>query len=387
MHITAKPTSFQCNIKCDYCFYLEKETQFKHTPWMDDETLEAFVRTYISASGPEVYFTWQGGEPTLAGLDFFKKVIQFQICHGKGKRIFNALQTNGLLLNDEWCEFLKKNNFLIGISIDGPQELHNMYRKNRSGKGTFDKVMSSIELSKQYKIPFNTLTVVNKYNVNFPLEVYDFLKSIGSNHIQFIELLETTEPNILFGDVPINVNVVDFSVPSDKYGYFMAKIFKSWVTKDVGTVFVRQFETFISRVLGNDHTSCIFQSKCHGNFIMESNGDIYECDHFVYPNYKIGNVLKDSLNHFHSEKLSKEKEKLARECQQCHYSSICNGGCPKHRIKLGDGARISYFCDGYKIMMSTMVPYLNAMVELERHKIPLVHIMDNELAHALNINT
>lgn len=388
MHITAKPTSFQCNIKCDYCFYIEKGNMFTHTPWMNEETLEVFIKNYIASSVDDVYFTWQGGEPTLAGLDFFEKVIQFQNRHGQGKKIFNALQTNGLLLNNEWCEFFKKNDFLIGVSIDGPQELHNMYRKNRSGKGTFDKVMLSIDLLKRYKIPFNTLTVVNNCNVNYPLEVYDFLKSIGSNYIQFIELLETTKPNIIFGDTSKNANAIaiDFSVPPEKYGHFMATIFKSWVTKDVGDIFVRQFETFISRVLGCEHTSCIFQSKCQDNFIMESNGDIYECDHFVYPDYKVGNVLKDSLNRLHSEKLSKEKGVLALECQQCDYLSLCNGGCPKHRIKLGDGARISYFCKGYKIMISTMVPYLNAMVELERHKIPLFHIMDDEFANAINPN-
>ncbi|AZN35689.1 anaerobic sulfatase maturase [Iodobacter ciconiae] len=386
MHITAKPTSFQCNIRCDYCFYLEKKSQFTHTSWMDDETLEVFIRNYISASSHDVYFTWQGGEPTLAGLDFFRRAVQLQKRHGKDKKIFNALQTNGLLLNEEWCDFFREHNFLIGISIDGPRDLHNTYRKNRAGRGTFDKVMSAIELLKGYKIPFNTLTVVNNINVNYPLEVYEFLKSIGSNHIQFIELLETTKPNIKFCDVPINFNVINFSVPSDQYGHFMAKIFKTWVTQDVGTIFIRQFESFISRVLGNGHTSCVFQSKCQDNFIIESNGDIYECDHFVYPDYKIGNINQNSLNNLHSEKLSKEKGVLARECRECDYLSICNGGCPKHRIKLGDGAGVSYFCNGYKILFSTMVPYLNAMVELEKNKIPLVHIMDDRIANALNVN-
>ncbi|MFM5185942.1 anaerobic sulfatase maturase [Aeromonas veronii] len=384
MHITAKPTSFQCNIKCDYCFYLEKETQFKHTPWMDDETLEAFVRTYISASGPEVYFTWQGGEPTLAGLDFFQRAVQYQARHGQGKKIFNALQTNGLLLNEEWCEFLKQHDFLVGISIDGPCELHELYRKTRAGRGTFDKVMAAIELLKQHEIPFNTLTVINNINVQHPLRVYEFLKSIGSRHMQFIELLETTEPNICFSDMPTAVNIVNFSVPATQYGHFMAELFKVWVAKDVGKIFIRQFESFISRVLGNGHTNCIFQTQCQDNLVIESNGDLYECDHFVYSDYKIGNIKRDQLSHLHSDKLSQQKGILARECRECTYLPICNGGCPKHRIKPGDGAGISYFCSGYQILFATMVPYLNAMVELERHKIPLVHIMDDRIGQALH---
>lgn len=191
MHVTAKPSSFQCNLKCDYCFYLEKESQFTHEKWMDDSTLKEFIKQYIAASGNQVYFTWQGGEPTLAGLDFFRKVIHYQQCYAGQKRIFNALQTNGILLNNEWCAFLKEHEFLVGISIDGPQELHDRYRRSNSGNGTFAKVIAAIERLKSYQVEFNTLTVINNVNVHYPLEVYHFLKSIGSKHMQFIELLET----------------------------------------------------------------------------------------------------------------------------------------------------------------------------------------------------
>lgn len=191
MHVTAKPSSFQCNLKCDYCFYLEKESQFTHEKWMDDSTLKEFIKQYIAASGNQVYFTWQGGEPTLAGLDFFRKVIHYQQRYAGQKRIFNALQTNGILLNNEWCAFLKEHEFLVGISIDGPQELHDRYRRSNSGNGTFAKVIAAIERLKSYQIEFNTLTVINNINVHYPLEVYHFLKSIGSKHMQFIELLET----------------------------------------------------------------------------------------------------------------------------------------------------------------------------------------------------
>ncbi|EOS4248866.1 radical SAM protein, partial [Escherichia coli] len=198
MHVTAKPSSFQCNLKCDYCFYLEKESQFTHEKWMDDSTLKEFIKQYIAASGNQVYFTWQGGEPTLAGLDFFRKVIHYQQRYAGQKRIFNALQTNGILLNNEWCAFLKEHEFLVGISIDGPQELHDRYRRSNSGNGTFAKVIAAIERLKSYQVEFNTLTVINNVNVHYPLEVYHFLKSIGSKHMQFIELLETGTPNIDF---------------------------------------------------------------------------------------------------------------------------------------------------------------------------------------------
>lgn len=374
MHITAKPTSYQCNIQCDYCFYLGKEAQFTHQGWMDDRTLENFIKNYINASGDAVYFTWQGGEPTMAGLDFFRKAVNWQRQYAGSKKIHNALQTNGILLNDAWCQFLKMHEFLVGVSIDGPQELHDSYRHSRSGKGTFEKVMAAIELLKKYDIEFNTLTVVNNINVRHPLKVYDFLKSIGSRHLQFIELLETREPNTGLG--ADTYDIIDFSVPSADYGHFMAAIFKSWVRNDVGTVFVRQFESFVSRFLGNGHTSCIFQVACRDNFVMESNGDLYECDHFVYPDYKVGNLSDVSLSSLKSTRLTAQKQVLAKTCLECMYKPICNGGCPKHRITRGEGGQVSYFCTGYKLLFATMTPYMNAFVELARSGIPLVKIMD-----------
>ncbi|EKP3141618.1 radical SAM protein [Escherichia coli] len=271
MHVTAKPSSFQCNLKCDYCFYLEKESQFTHEKWMDDSTLKEFIKQYIAASGNQVYFTWQGGEPTLAGLDFFRKVIHYQQRYAGQKRIFNALQTNGILLNNEWCAFLKEHEFLVGISIDGPQELHDCYRRSNSGNGTFAKVIAAIERLKSYQIEFNTLTVINNINVHYPLEVYHFLKSIGSKHMQFIE---------------------------------------------------------------------------------------------------------SELKTMNSVQLTAQKKRISAKCQQCVYKPICNGGCPKHRITKVNNETVSYFCEGYKILFSTMVPYMNAMVELAKNRVPLYHIMD-----------
>ncbi len=374
MHFTIKPTSFQCNINCDYCFYLEKEFIFEHKTWMDDKVLEEFIIKYITSSpSADVHFTWQGGEPTMAGVGFFRKAIALQQQYKGSKNIFNALQTNGLLLNDEWCDFLKKNNFLVGISIDGPEELHNRYRKNKAGKGTFDKVMRAVSLLNKHKVEFNTLTVINNFNVSHPMEVYDFLKSIGSKHMQFIELLETTVPNDKFTS-NTGFDIVNFSVPAKAYGQFMSTIFRHWVKHDVGDIFIRQFESFISCVLGHGHTSCVFQPVCHDNFVIESNGDIYECDHFVYPDFKIENVFNSDFDTIATPKLSGEKSNLSAECQSCDYKVICNGGCPKHRINKGTGANISYFCSGYKILFATMVPYLNAMVSLVKNNIPITEI-------------
>ncbi|WP_265523949.1 anaerobic sulfatase maturase, partial [Providencia heimbachae] len=373
MHFTIKPTSFQCNIKCDYCFYLEKEHIFEHKNWMSEQTLDNFVKKYIESTHfLDVHFTWQGGEPTMAGIDFFRRAIELQEKYKGNKRIFNALQTNGLLLNDEWCIFLKKHNFLIGVSIDGPEKMHNQYRKTSSGKGTFKKVINAIELLKKHQVEFNALTVINNFNVNYPIEVYTFLKDIGSKHIQFIELLETDIPNDKFkGD--IKFDIVNFSVPAKAYGDFMSAIFRHWVRYDIGNIFIRQFESFISCILGNGHTSCIFQPMCHDNFVIESNGDIYECDHFVYPSFKVANI-EDDITDINTPKLSSEKLNLSKECMTCDYKSICNGGCPKHRINKATNANISYFCEGYKKLFSVMVPYLNAMVALEKNNIPLNHI-------------
>ncbi|WP_202302134.1 anaerobic sulfatase maturase [Dryocola clanedunensis] len=376
MHITAKPTSYQCNIQCDYCFYLGKAAQFSRQGWMDDQTLRSFIKNYIRAASDNVHFTWQGGEPTMAGVDFFRKAVALQKKYGGGKKIFNALQTNGILLNDEWCQFLKQHDFLVGISIDGPEALHDRYRQTRAGNGTFKKVISAIDLLKKYGVEFNTLTVVNNINVGHPLEVYEFLKSIGSRHLQFIELLETSKANIQFDGRTDVGNIIDFSVPAVSYGKFMSEIFKRWVKYDVGTVFVRQFETFVSRFLGNGHTSCIFQQACRDNFVMESNGDLYECDHFVYPQYKIGNISDASLSSLQSSRLTAQKQVLSSDCLNCIYKPVCNGGCPKHRIIRGGGGQVSYFCAGYKTLFATMTPYMNAFVELARNGIPLEKIMD-----------
>lgn len=382
MHITAKPTSFNCNIKCDYCFYLEKEALFEpqQPATMSDELLESFIKHYIQSSDKDVYFTWQGGEPTLSGLSFFEKIINLQSKYAQNKIIHNALQTNGILLNESWGGFLKKHNFLVGISIDGPKELHNIYRITRSGKGTFDQVMAAIDLLKRHQIPFNTLTVINNENVKHPLKVYNFLKSLGTEHIQFIELLETetlseTAIPIWLADKQRISTVSHFSTPAIEYGRFMSSIFQEWVAKDVGSIFIRQFESFLSCFVGAGHTSCVFQARCGDNLVIESDGTLYECDHYVYPSYEMGNI-QNGLDNLHGQQVDKDKKSLSQKCLQCDYLKICNGGCPKHRINTGNGAGVSYFCEGYQILFSEMVPYMNAMATLMENGHPAWKIMD-----------
>lgn len=380
MHITAKPTSFHCNLKCNYCFYLEKETYFEEANYMNDSTLDEFIKSYITVSGNEVYFTWQGGEPTMAGLPFFEKVITLQNKYKGNKTVFNSLQTNGILINDKWCEFLKENNFLIGISIDGPKEIHDAYRVTNSGRGTFDKVMDAINLFKKHGIEFNTLTVVNDINSKKPHTVYNFLKSIGSTHIQFIELLETKHVNDDYipiwmdGDVK-DTEVMGFSSPSADYGVFMKEVFREWVAKDVGVIYVRQFETFVSRFVGNGHSICTFQPDCGDNLALESNGELYECDHYVYPTHRLGTINDQMFPSFHGKKVDSAKQNLSQECLKCMYKDMCNGGCPKHRITNHEGNAVSYFCEGYKIFFREITPYMNTFRELINRNVPPYHIM------------
>ena len=392
MHFTIKPVSYRCNLHCDYCFYLPKGNSGQLPPGpkvMSDEVLEAFIASYIAACpGDTVYFTWQGGEPLLAGLDFYRKAFALQAQYAGGKKVENAVQTNGTLINEEWCQLFKEHQVLLGVSIDGPQELHDAWRKNSRGVGSFDEVMAGIELLKRYGIPFNTLTCINAVNYTKPLEVYHFLKSLGSTYWQFSEVVETTPEQEQMGWALGNYQVKPFSLPSDAYGTFMLPLFKQWVRHDVGRIVVRQFESLIACVLGLGHHSCVWEERCPDNFVLEANGDIYECDQTVYPGYKLGNILelgpkckhdgivRDSgLAALHAQHLTACKQQLSAQCQACPYLPLCHGGCVKHRIDQGEGAVQSYFCAGYQDFFAGITPYLNVMVHLENNKVPYTAIV------------
>jgi len=376
-HVMTKPIGPLCNLDCSYCFYLEKEKLFPSGEKfrMSDEVLETYIRQYLdSQPGPEVSFAWQGGEPTLMGVDYFRKVVALQRRYAGGRIVRNALQTNGTLLDDEWGEFLKREDFLIGVSIDGPRALHDTYRVDKGGRPTFDKVIGGIEVLRRHGVEFNTLTVVNNVNVRHPLEVYRFLKEIGSGFIQFIPLVERSSPGEMLAEPEsLSSQVTSWSVPSEAYGEFLVRIFEEWVRRDVGRVFVQTFDVALGNWSGMGGGLCVFSENCGRAVALEHNGDVYSCDHYVYPQYRLGNLLNQSLGEMldspEQEKFGRDKSAtLPRYCRECEVRFACHGECPKHRfIRTPDGeAGLNYLCAGYKRFFTHVDPYMRVMTNLLR---------------------
>ena len=374
-HVMTKPIGPICNLDCKYCFYLEKEKLFPANERfvMPDHVLEGYIRQHIEAqSSAEISFAWQGGEPTLLGVNFFRKVVAFQAKYAHGRTICNALQTNGTLLNDEWGEFLQMHRFLVGISIDGPGDLHDTYRVDKRQNPTFERVMAGLAVLKKHQVEFNTLTVVNRANSKRPLEVYRFLKEIGSCYIQFIPLVERMadqvghaderglalppQPGEGAADRPVTARSVD----ARQYGNFLVQIFEEWVRHDVGRIFVQLFDVALGNWTGLGSSLCIFAEKCGAALALEHNGDVYSCDHYVYPQYKLGNILNKSLGemanspgqrHFGSEKF----ETLPNYCRKCEVRFACHGECPKNRfIDTPDGEPgLNYLCAGLQTLFQS----------------------------------
>jgi uncharacterized protein len=379
-HIMTKPVGPICNLDCKYCFYLEKEKLYPEktgsspiSRWsMGDELLESYIRQYIEAQSiPVITFAWQGGEPTLLGVDYFRKVVALQQKYASGKTIENAFQTNGVLLDDEWCEFLATAKFLVGLSIDGPQRLHDRYRVDKGGAPTFDKVMRGLRLLKRYRIEFNTLTVVQRDNSQYPLEVYRFLKEMGSGFMQFIPVVERVADQ-----------VAEWSVEPLQYGKFLNAIFDEWVRHDVGRFYVQIFDVALESWLGMQPSLCVFRETCGSAMAMEHNGDLYSCDHFVYSQYRLGNLLERSLGDMvHSEVQTAfgnaKRDTLPRYCRECDVRFACNGECPKHRFTLApDGeAGLNYLCAGYKAFFHHIDPYMKFMAAELRAERPPANVM------------
>jgi uncharacterized protein len=378
-HIMAKPSGSVCNIDCKYCFYLEKEKLYPEAGknWrMSDEVLEGYVSSYIEAQDvPEVNFAWQGGEPTLMGIDFYRRAVQLQHQYADGKRITNALQTNGILLDDEWGEFLHEQNFLVGLSIDGPREFHDHYRVDKGQSPTFDRVVAGLEALKKHEVEFNTLTVLQNHNVTEPLLVYNFLKSIGSRFMQFIPIVEriAEEPaedglELIGPGFAGGAKVSRWSVGALQYGQFLCRVFDEWVRRDVGDYFVQMFDVALGSWVGQSSSLCIFAETCGKALIIEHNGDIYSCDHYVYPDYRLGNVLDESIRDMvdgpAQTRFGQDKaDTLPGFCRSCDFRFACNGGCPKHRFtRTPDGeAGLNYLCKGYKTFFRHADPYLKFM--------------------------
>jgi uncharacterized protein len=391
-HVTIKPIGSRCNIDCTYCYYLHKEgllNDTKASP-IARNVLEEFIRQYIADQDADnVTFTWHGGEPTLLGLDFYEEIVKLQEKYAGTKRIENDLQTNGLLLDNRWCEFLSEHEFLVGLSIDGPEDLHNRFRVSKSGSSTFDGVYRAARLLQRHGVQFNTMTVVNSVNARRATEVYRFLTDdLGSRRLQFLPCVEpkdfrTVAPGRwdrssmpLIGTEaarpghPTSV-VTDWSVDPDDWGEFLCHVFDLWLQNDVGKVFVQLFESVLGQWMKEPAQICTMAEVCGRCVAVEKDGSIYSCDHFVYPEYKLGN-LRDNDHRLAQVVYSPQQRKfgcdkrdtLTDYCKQCTYRFACNGDCPKNRfIKTPDGQPgLSYLCSGFKRFLSHADPHLRQMV-------------------------
>lgn len=396
-HVMTKPVGPICNLNCTYCFYLEKEKLFGETEQfrMSDEVLESYIQQYIhQQSVPEVSFAWQGGEPTLLGVDFFRKVVDLQQKHANGKKITNAIQTNGTLLNDEWCGFLKEHDFLVGLSIDGPPDLHDAYRVDKRDRPSSEKVLRGLRFLQKHQVEFNTLTVVNRTNSKHPARVYRYLKEIGSTFIQFIPLVERDADAVAknlgldlslppdLQRVERNRMVTDWSLIPEDYGEFLVTIYNEWVRRDVGKTFVQFFDVALGNWMGMTGALCVFSPTCGTAMALEHNGDLYSCDHYVYPKYKLGNILnqsiKDMVQSPEQRKFGRDKlDTLPRFCRECSVRFACHGECPKHRfMKTPQGEPgLNYLCPAYKRIFNHMRPTMDIMTALLRAQRPASDVM------------
>jgi uncharacterized protein len=357
---------------------------------MNETVLEKFISEYITSQNiPVIQFVWHGGEPTMLGIDYYKKILELQNKYSKGKTIENILQTNGTLLDDDWCCFFRDNHFLIGISIDGPEHIHDRYRLTKSGKTSFKKVMQGVELLVKHQVEFNTLSVVNDYNAKYPLEIYRFLKSIGSKYMQFTPIVERIAQNVpedslhlLSGKDDSLNKMAPWSVNAMDYGLFLCNIFDEWVLNDVGTYFVPTFDSILANWVGSMTSICVHAETCGHAGAIEHNGDVYACDHYVFPDYKLGNIHTDSLvSMMYSPKQLKfgqeKRTLLPRDCQECEYLFACNGECPKNRIINTPSGEpgLNYLCEGLKYFYRHVAPFMDFMAEELANERPPANVM------------
>ena len=376
LYVMLKPAGAHCNLACKYCYYLEKNNLYQnsHRHLMTDEMLEQFTREYIEAQTmPQVLFTWHGGEPLMRSIDFYKKALELQKKYAHGKQIDNVIQTNGTLLTDEWCEFFAQNHWLVGISIDGPQEYHDHYRVTPAGKPSWEKVMQGISLLKKHRVEWNAMAVVNAYNAEHPLEFYHFFRDNGCQYLQFtpiVERLTEHEDGRTLASLADDreIPLADASVTPEQWGNFLCTIFDDWVRHDVGKMFVEIFDCTLANWMGVLPGICAYSKECGHAGVMEHNGDVYSCDHFVFPEYKLGNIREKSLiDMLYGEKqqaFSRLKHtSLPRQCKECDMEFACHGECPKNRFekdKYGEPG-LNYLCQGYYQYYSHVAPYMDFM--------------------------
>ena len=375
LYVMLKPAGARCNLRCKYCYYLEKAGLYPdgeaHT--MSDGLLEKFVREYIeSQTTGEVLFTWHGGEPLLRPLSFYQKAMALQRKYAGGRHIANSIQTNGTLLTDEWCRFFRENHWLVGVSIDGPQTFHDQYRSDREGNPSFRRVMQGIELLKRHDVDWNAMAVVNNLNGDHPHEFYQFFKDIGCHYLQFTPIVERNEDG----------RVTDFSVRPGQWGAFICTLFDEWVHQDVGTRFIQLFDATLANWMGLPPGVCTMARTCGHAGVMEHNGDVYACDHFVFPEYKLGNIRERSL----AEMMYSEPQQqfgmakhtaLPSQCMSCPYLFACNGECPKNRFLTAASGEtgLNYLCEGYRAFFEHVAPYMDYMKNELLHQRPAANIM------------
>lgn len=357
--VMCKPIGSACNLRCDYCYYTDKIPHEKRGEVMADEVLEAYISQNFAAHGgaATVEFAWHGGEPTLCGIDFFKRALELEAKHGAGRSVQNSLQTNGTLLNDAWCLFFKENDFMVGISIDGPKRLHDQYRRDARGAGSFESAMRGVALLKKHGVRYNTLTTVNAVNVLFPDEVYALLSDI-SDFMQFLPVVEpegSAMPPGAFSENPGD-KMADYSVDGEAYGRFLCRIFDLWRGRDIGKKFVQIFEATVGNMMGKPAGICVHEPVCGHAASMELDGSLYSCDRYPFDAYRLGNVTETPLIEMmeNNKKFGMHKaDALASECTDCRYLGLCWGGCPKDRCAVAAGGEDqrhykNYLCSGYK---------------------------------------
>lgn len=398
LYVMLKPAGSHCNLACEYCYYLEKSKlypDYSHQI-MTDEMLELFTREFIEAQTMnQVLFQWHGGEPLMRPLSFYKRALELQHKYAKGRQIDNVIQTNGTLLTDEWCKFFHDNGFLVGISIDGPQEFHDEFRKTRTRRPSWLKVMQGIRLLKKWDVEWNAMAVVNEFNADYPLEFYHFFKDLGARYIQFSPIVERIvkypasenpeEPmaaqrhlaNMLDTDAPL----ADFSVSPQQWGNFLCTLFDEWVKQDVGTYYIQLFDSTLANWVGEAPGICILGKRCGQAACMEFNGDVYSCDHFVFPEFKLGNIrhhtLVEMLYGQQQKRFGDIKQQLPRQCMECKWKFACNGGCPKNRfVKAGEKEPgLNYLCEGYQQFFHHVAPYMDFMKQEYDNGRPPANVM------------
>lgn len=368
MYLMAKPVGSQCNLRCEYCYYLEKGEPGSRQ-LMDDNTLEVFIRQYIEASTlPEIVFTWHGGEAMLRPVEFYEKVLRFQKMYGRGRSIVNCIQTNGTLITERWAKFLRDNGWLVGVSIDGPEDFHDEYRRAAGGKPTFLSVMRGIRMLQRYGVEWNAMAVVNDYNVEYPEEFYDFFKRIGARYIQFTPIVERRRADGRLAAVGEEGTLTPHSVTPSQWGEFLCRLFDRWVRSDVGRTYVQIFDATLARWVGVQPGVCSMSDVCGHAGVVDFNGDVYSCDHFVFPEYKLGNIhsstiigmMTDPRQHAFG---AAKRGSLPRQCLECRFTDICNGECPKNRFAVtADGEKgLNYLCEGYRRFFAHVAPYMDFM--------------------------